>query len=98
MSSLEDLISEAERLEKKASTIQLSTIDGSPVGTNRSSQGISQFADEYHLWYANCLATLPDDLKERYRSAYEGHSFVCIKKIYIKQPLINTPLLADKGI
>jgi len=68
MSSLKGLVLEAEKLQKKASTIQLSTDNSSPVGTNWSQQRLDEFADEYHLWYAESLAILPNDLEDQFRT------------------------------
>ncbi len=85
MNTLEDLILEAEKLEKEASTIQIST-GSSPVGSNWSKESISQFVEEYHTWYANCLANLPEDLKDKFRSAYEKPSWVCIKR-FLESPI-----------
>ena len=97
MSSLKDLVLEAEKLEKRASSIQLSTGDDSPVGTNWSQQGISEFADEYHLWYAECLAILPNDLKDQFRKVYEGNSgLVCIKR-FIESPLEKVEFPVGNG-
>ena len=97
MSSLRELVLEANKLEKKAGTIQLSTNDNSPVGTNWSQQRLDEFADEYHLWYAEGLAILPNDLKDQFRTAYEGHGGpACIKR-FIESPLEKIEIPIGNG-
>ena len=55
MSLLEDLVLEAKELDTRAKKIQISTGNASVVGTNWSVRGIDEFANEYYIWYANCL-------------------------------------------
>jgi len=65
------LIAESQALEDIAAKIQA----GEQVGLPEVE--IKALVERYHDWYTDCLAILPDDLKTRFRSEYEGtwHSF-----------------------
>ncbi|MCA9946756.1 MAG: hypothetical protein KC449_24915 [Anaerolineales bacterium] len=71
------LIEMSKVLETRASTIQL----GESVGL--SNKEINSLMDDYHDWYTDSLATLPEELKSRFRAEYEGswYSFK-IKKFF----------------
>jgi hypothetical protein len=89
MSILEDLVLEGENLDHEASTIQISIGDSS-VGINWSSKKLDQFRDKYYARYANCLICLPEDLKYKFRLAYECH------KGFLESPLAKTkPIRAN---
>lgn len=95
MSVLEDLLLEAQELDKGAGTIQISK--GLPQGSNWSQEDISQFVNRYHVWYANSLANLPEDLKEKFRAAYEAPPHLCIKRFLESPAELNYRALTNPG-
>jgi len=60
------LLAESQRLEDRTRKIQ----DGERVGL--SEEEIENLSHEYLLWYGKCLSVLPDDLKDKFRTTYEG--------------------------
>jgi hypothetical protein len=86
MSILEELILVGEKLNQEASTIQMSTGDR-PVGTNWPSKRLDEFRDKYYIWYANCLTTVPEDLKNKFRLAYDSPGFI---KNFLELPIKQT--------
>ena len=66
MSAWEDLLTECQRLEDKASKIQ----DGETIGL--SPEEIKKLSDEYLTRFGKCLAVLPEDIKNKFRAEYEG--------------------------
>jgi DpnII restriction endonuclease len=86
MSILEELILVGEKLNQEASTIQMSTGVG-PVGTNWSSKKLNEFRNKYYIWYANCLTTVPEDLKDTFCLAYESPGFI---KNFLEFPIKQT--------
>ena len=69
-STWEDLIAELQKLNAVASTIQQLDEDGFPSSGLEDSL-ITRFVSDYLDWYSDCLALLPEDLKDQFRSVYE---------------------------
>jgi hypothetical protein len=61
-----ELIAESRKLEEIASKIQ----QGESVGLSR--EEIEKLSADYYLWYGKCLSLLPEDLRQRFRSEYDG--------------------------
>ncbi len=66
MSDWDELITESRKLDETASQIQ----QGETVGLTK--EEIDSLSSRYHLWYERCLALLPEDLKQKFRSEYGG--------------------------
>src|SRR5260370_34820716 len=66
MTDWEQLITESQSLDERASKIQ----DGERVGLSK--EEINKFTYDYYSWFAKCLSPLPEDLKNRFRERYEG--------------------------
>lgn len=66
MIAWDDLLAECQRLEDVARKIQ----DGEKVGLPPTE--IKKLSDEYQSWFGKCLAVLPEDLRAKFRSEYEG--------------------------
>ena len=66
MVAWDNLLAESQRLEDVARKIQ----SGEKAGL--SEEEIENLSHEYLLWYGKCLSVLPDDLKDKFRAAYEG--------------------------
>jgi len=66
MTTWNDLIDESQRLEDRASKIQV----GETIGL--SQEEIDILSHEYQLWLGRCLSVLPDDMKDKFRAEYEG--------------------------
>ncbi len=64
--SIVELIEESKTLEEIAGKIQV----GEQVGL--SDEEINSLVERYQSWFAECLALLPEDLRERFRSEYKG--------------------------
>lgn len=62
----DELLSESQDLEERASKIQ----DGEKIGLPKGD--IDKLIHDYHVWFARCLPPLPEDLKAKFRAAYEG--------------------------
>jgi hypothetical protein len=61
-----ELINQSKQLEKVASQIQKDKSLG------LIHEQVDQLVEQYQLWFAECLAVLPDDLKDDIRSEYKG--------------------------
>jgi len=66
VSDWDELITESRKLDETASQIQ----QGETVGLTK--EEIDSLSSRYHLWYERCLALLPEDLKQKFRSEYGG--------------------------
>ena len=66
MTMWENLLVECQKLEDTASKIQ----DDEKV--RLSQREIEKLADDYVSWLGKCLAVLPADLRDKFRSEYEG--------------------------
>ncbi len=80
MSVWDELIAESKRLEERASKIQ----DGESVGL--SQEEIETLIANYYVWYGNCLAVLPKDLRSDFRSEYDGTFFTPKIKKFLEAP------------
>ena len=91
MSDWDELVHKSKKLEDAASKLQ--TMDTSaneiPKSSHLSTEEIDQLTNDYHSWYGDCLALLPDDLKDKFCLEYEGDGYSitkCIKK-FLDAPL-----------
>ena len=80
MTDWEQLITESQSLDERASKIQ----DGERVGLSK--EEINKFTDDYYSWFAKCLSPLPEDLKNRFREAYEGSFWNAKIKKFLEAP------------
>jgi len=78
--TIEQLIKDSHELEKVASKIQAGNRTGIPK------EKISDFIDAYRSWYRKCLGVLPDPLKKKFRSEYEGNWFSSKIKAFLEEP------------
>ncbi|GHO85229.1 restriction endonuclease [Dictyobacter formicarum] len=75
MADWDMLIAESKKLEETASQIQ----QGETIGLPQ--EAIRQLSYDYQVWLSKCLSVLPQDLKDKFRSDYEGSFLVAkIKK------------------
>src|SRR5260370_3395690 len=79
-SSLEELLTRSSVLENIANKIQ----SGENVGLG--SAEIDAFIDAYYYWFAECLAILPEDLKENFRSEYDKGPFSLKIRRFLEAP------------
>jgi len=68
----EHLLQECQRLEEIAGKIQPTFFSNTPVNSNLPTDKIEQLTADYYSWYGECLSVLQDDLKEKFRIAYDG--------------------------
>ncbi len=87
------LLAESQRLEDRTRKIQ----DGERVGL--SEEEIENLSHEYLLWYGKCLSVLPDDLKDKFRTTYEGTFWNAkIKKFFEAATEVSLLRPTDKAI
>lgn len=95
MTDWKNLIVQSEELENDARIIQsdglLNIVKVEEVG-----DALKKFALDYYDWYGQCLSVLPDDLKIKFRSSYEGDGYAapCIKK-FLENPLSQQKTYPD---
>src|SRR5438874_847891 len=93
MGQWDNLLAESQRLEDRARKIQ----DGEKVGVSEAE--IENLSQEYLLWFGKCLSVLPDDLKDKFRSAYEGTFWNAkIKRFFEAATELSPFHPTDKGI
>ena len=80
MTDWEQLITEGQNLDERASKVQ----DGETVGLPKDE--IDKLTRDYHSWYAKCLAVLPDALKARFRAEFDGTWYSFKIKIFLEAP------------
>jgi hypothetical protein len=77
MTIWDNLLAECQRLEDLTRKIQ----EGENTGLSR--EEIEHLSHEYQVWFSKCLSVLPDDLKSKFRSEYEGSFWSAkIKKFF----------------
>jgi len=79
MSKWDSLINELQRLNEIAYQIQVYSKESEESSeeypsTNLSKEEIDIFVNDYLSWYSDCLALLPNDLKELLRTEYERNA------------------------
>lgn len=86
MKSIEELLAESEDLQSLASKIQGEKQPGP------AADRVRELTDRYLAWFAECVATLPEDLAVRFRSEYEGSFFASKIKQFLPGALTVAPL------
>ncbi len=85
MTDWDVLINESIRLEEVASKIQ----QDEEVGL--SQEAIDELSNEYHTWLSQSLSVLPQDLKDKFRSEYEGTFWSAKIKKFLEVPTQPSP-------
>lgn len=65
------LLNECRIIEEIAVKIQAGDNKGD-LCTDLTTEEIEGLIEQYYAWFGDCLSILPDDLKDRFRLAYEG--------------------------
>jgi predicted nucleotide-binding protein len=76
---LEELISQVSELDALAEQVQ---VDDAATGERTA----RELAPRYEVWYAECLSLLPGDLREKFRSQYEGTLMFPRIKSFLHEP------------
>ncbi|WP_158846082.1 PD-(D/E)XK nuclease domain-containing protein [Saccharothrix deserti] len=63
---LDELISGVSSLDELARRVQVDDLDAGAAAAKA-------LVEAYDAWFAECLAVLPEDLREKFRFEYEGH-------------------------
>lgn len=70
MGMWDSLIAELQRLNEEAQKIQVYDDEGEQIAGLEYSE-VNKFVSDYLSLYSDCLALLPEDLKDTFRNAYE---------------------------
>ncbi|MGW5053569.1 hypothetical protein [Actinokineospora sp. NPDC004072] len=85
---LQALIEAVPQLEELAGRVQ---IEDETAGH----QAAEQLSDLYRRWYSACLEALPEDLRDRFRSEYEGGMLTYRVKHFLQDPLMKSPIYRE---
>ena len=80
MTDWEQLITEGQSLDERASKVQ----DGESIGLPK--EAMDKLTRDYHSWYTRYLILLPEDLKVRFRAEFDGTWYSYKIKKFLEAP------------
>ncbi len=81
----DNLVAELQRINTVA--IKIQNYENGLPKLGISMDEYDQFLNDYLDWYSDCLAVLPDDMKEKFCSDYENKAQFFIKKAHFTAPI-----------